>query len=88
MRLDEKENKKASEKRWMCVREREGERERERERGREREMQRYSIYACILVLFYNRWLDLSLGLRMRSTAVKEPGSCMLPHLIFKPCECQ
>ena len=25
---------------------------------------------------------------MRSTAVKESGSCMLPHLIFKPCECQ
>ena len=51
-------------------------------------MQRYSIYACFLVVFYNRWLDLSLGLRMRSTAVKESGSCMLPHLILKPCECQ
>ena len=25
---------------------------------------------------------------MRSTAVKESGSCMLPHLILKPCECQ
>ena len=61
----------------VCVREREG----------KREMQRYS-YACFLVVFYNRWLDLSLGLRTRSTAVKETGSCMLPHLILKPCECQ
>ena len=51
-------------------------------------MQRYSIYACFLVVFYNCWLDLSLGLRMRSTAVKESGSCMLSHLILKPCECQ
>ena len=25
---------------------------------------------------------------MRSTTVKETGSCMLPHLILKPCECQ
>ena len=25
---------------------------------------------------------------MRSTTVKESGSCMLPHLILKPCECQ
>ena len=27
--------------------------EREREREREREVQRYSIYACFLVVFYN-----------------------------------
>ena len=59
---------------WVCVR--------ERCRGTE-----YN-YACFLVVFYNRWSDLSLGLRMRSTAVKESGSCMLPHLILKPCECQ
>ena len=45
----------------VCVRERE--REREICRGTE-----YN-YACFLV-FYNRWLDLSLGLRMRSTAVR------------------
>ena len=51
-------------------------------------MQMYSIYACFLVVLYNRWLDLSLSLRMRSTAVKESASCMLPHLILKPCECQ
>ena len=51
-------------------------------------MQRYSIYACFLVVLYNRWLDLSLGLRMRSTTDKESASCMLPHLILKPCECQ
>ena len=25
---------------------------------------------------------------MRSTTVKESGSCMLPRLILKPCECQ
>ena len=80
MRLNEKENKRVSEKRWMCERERE--RERERCRGTQ-----YN-YACFLVVFYNRWLDLSLGLRMRSTAVKESGSCMLSHLILKPCECQ
>ena len=43
----------------------------EREREGKREMQRYSIYACFLVVFYNSWLDLSLGLRMRSTVVKE-----------------
>ena len=54
------------------------ERERGKEREREREMQRYSIYAWFLVVLYNRWLDLSLGLRMRSTTVKESGSCMLP----------
>ena len=72
----------------VCVCETERERERERDREREREMHRYSIYACVLVVFYNRWLDLSLGLRMRSTTVKEAGSCMLPHLILKPYECQ
>ena len=67
----------------VCGRER-GE---ERKRERERDMQRYSIYAYFLV-FYNRWLDLGLGLRMRSTAVLESGSCMLPHLILKLCEFQ
>ena len=76
----------------VCVREREGKRGGKRERERERERERcrgtqYN-YACFLVVFYNRWIDLILGLRMRSTTVKESGSCMLPHLILKPCECQ
>ena len=72
----------------VCERERRGKRGEERERERERERCRGTQYnyACFLVVFYNRWLDLSLGLRMRRTTVK--GSCMLPHLILKPCECQ
>ena len=86
----------------LCVRERERERERgeregggkrkrERERDkeseRERKKEREMRERCRGTQ-YNRWLDLSLGLRMRSTAVKESGSCMLPHLMLKPCECQ
>ena len=64
-------------------------RERGEERERERERYRGIQYMHAFLLSY-RWLDLtlSLGLRMRSTAVKESGSCMLPHLILKPCECQ
>ena len=59
------------------------------ERERERERCRGIQYMHAFLLSY-RWLDLtlSLGLRMRSTAVKESGSCMLPNLILKPCEFQ
>ena len=68
----------------VCVREREREREKERERERGTQYN----YACFLVVFYRLRSNQRLGLRMRSTAVKESGSCMLPHLILKPCECK
>ena len=49
----------------------------EREMGRERERERDAevLNICFLVVFYNRCLDLSLGLRMKSTAVKEVHEC-------------
>ena len=59
--------------------------ETEKERERLIDRQRGVLVSSSLSIIVGQ-IYLSLGLRMRSMAFKESGSCLLPHLISKLCE--